>query len=240
MCGYIIERDDLSGAKKEVHVARTSATMDDARVVLDPWCYMIDEPTPMMASLLRLKAGDAAAREALFVAAQARLLTLVRNLMRHYSMLRRYEDSDDVLQEVLLKLVTKLHTLEFENTNAFFGLVSLVVRQQLCNLMRHYFGAQGLGRREIGGEAYIHELHDAPNLADHADDSEALARWTELHDAITKLPADQRQVFEWHWYLGLTLVEIAAHLGVSTKTVERCWARTRLHLANLLGQDFFE
>jgi RNA polymerase sigma-70 factor (ECF subfamily) len=66
---------------------------------------------------------------------------------------------------------------------------------------------------------------------DEADDPFKLAVWREFHEAVQKLPANEREVFELLWYQGLSQEEAAELLACDRSTVKRRWraARTSLH-----------
>ena len=67
------------------------------------------------------------------------------------------------------------------------------------------------------------------------DDPHQLALWTEFHDKIAELPADERDLFDFLWYQELTQAEVATMLGVSDRTVKCRWAAARLALHERLG-----
>jgi len=64
---------------------------------------------------------------------------------------------------------------------------------------------------------------DAPSGADEAL---AIAHRDQLDRGFRRLPAEQRAVFVFHHWLGLSLPEVAEHLGVPLGTV-----KSRLHYA---------
>jgi RNA polymerase sigma-70 factor (ECF subfamily) len=59
-----------------------------------------------------------------------------------------------------------------------------------------------------------------------ADDVGSVADRDQLERGFRRLPPEQRAVFVFHHYLGLTLSEVAAELGVPLGTV-----KSRLHYA---------
>jgi RNA polymerase sigma-70 factor (ECF subfamily) len=64
-----------------------------------------------------------------------------------------------------------------------------------------------------------------------------LARWTEFHEAVEKLPEKERQVFELLYYQDLTQAEAAKMLQVAEITVRRHWLAARRRLgAFLIGE----
>ena len=52
----------------------------------------------------RLRAGDGSARDSLIALAQARFVALARAMLRRYPHVRRWEQTDDLLQAALMRL----------------------------------------------------------------------------------------------------------------------------------------
>src|SRR5207244_829955 len=61
-----------------------------------------------------------------------------------------------------------------------------------------------------------------------------LAAWSAFHEAVEKLPDEEREVFDLLWYQGLAHAEAAELLGVAERTVGRRWQEARLHVAEAL------
>ena len=73
--------------------------------------------------------------------------------------------------------------------------------------------------------------------ADSTNDVKRLAAWTAFHEQMDLLPAQEREVFELHWYQGLTHGDAAEVLGVSVDTIKRRWQSARLLLYNALDGE---
>ena len=61
-------------------------------------------------------------------------------------------------------------------------------------------------------------------------------RWTALHEAVDRLPADRREVFDLTFYHGWTQSQIAELLGVSDRQVRRLWIDACLRLKEAVGE----
>jgi RNA polymerase sigma-70 factor (ECF subfamily) len=72
---------------------------------------------------------------------------------------------------------------------------------------------------------------DPPVAADEPDE---LEKWAAFHEAVERLPVGQRQVVDLIYYHGWTQVEVAEHLGLSKRTVQRYWSAALLALHELL------
>lgn len=174
--------------------------------------------------LPRAGAGDAAALDALLRHCGERLTVLTRRMLGDYQRVRRWVETDDVLQNALVRLVGALRSVRPQSARDFFALASLQIRRELIDLARHYYGPEGLGAHHESGTAH------GP---DPADARQAPARWTELHELIDGLPAEEREVVGLLFYQGLTQAEASEVLDVSLRTVQRRWhdALCRLHRA---------
>jgi RNA polymerase sigma factor (TIGR02999 family) len=68
------------------------------------------------------------------------------------------------------------------------------------------------------------------DIADHAADSEELARISEALDALATVDARLAQVVDLKFFCGFSFVEIGAMQGVSERTVQRDWEKARIYL----------
>jgi RNA polymerase sigma-70 factor (ECF subfamily) len=188
----------------------------------------------------RLRAGDESARKELLNCACDRLTRLTRKMLRSYPRLKRWEQTDDVLQNAALRLYRALGQVTPAGPADFFRLAALNIRRELLDLAKHYYGARGLGAkhatvaRQPGAEDSTPAANEPP---DAGGKSAGLEAWTEFHEQIGRLPEEERETFDLLWYQGLSQAEAASLLNVSERTIKRRWqsARLRLHEA-LHGQ----
>jgi RNA polymerase sigma factor (sigma-70 family) len=163
----------------------------------------------------------------LLYATADRLRLLATKMFRRGHALRRWEQSDDVLQESLVRLHRALRELKPTTAAEFFGLASLQIRRVLIDLSRKHYGALGQGRK--------HASDDGTGLGNITDESDSSNDWAELHTAVDKLPAELRSVFDLLYYQGMNQSDAASVLGVCERTVKRHWRDARLKLHDLLG-----
>jgi RNA polymerase sigma-70 factor (ECF subfamily) len=183
-----------------------------------------DSTTQLQHWLDQMREGDAAAGEALVQHACERLRRLTRKMLRGYPDLNRWEQTDDVLQNALLRLHRALAKVQPETVAGFFRLAAKLIRQELIDLGRHYLGPQGLG----GNHA------SSPDLVDVLRNVRASIS---LHELVEGLAAEEREVVDLLFYQGMTEREAAAALGVSERTVKRRWRSARLALYQDLRDD---
>jgi RNA polymerase sigma-70 factor (ECF subfamily) len=196
-----------------------------------------DRSTVIQAFVDRLRRGDDSARAALLDCACDRLTKLARRMLRGYPAVRRWEQTDDVLQNALVRLDRALKAVTPATTRDFFRLAASQIRRELIDLARRYRGPEGLGAHHSTQPGMAQSDRSAAIFREPSDtthDPGRLAAWTEFHRQIDTLAEDDRELFDLLWYQGLTQPEAAAVLGVSERTVSRRWIAARLRLEEAL------
>jgi RNA polymerase sigma factor (sigma-70 family) len=182
--------------------------------------------------LERLRAGDPSARASLIVLAQGRFAALARTMLRRYPHVRRWEETDDLLQAALMRLHRGLAEVRPEDVPHFDNLAATQMRRELIDLARSYHGPKG-----IGANHHTDGTDPGGRLAQVAEASgqpDSLEEWTAFHEAVDRLPDEERQIMDLLWYRGFTHAQSAESLGVATKTIQRRWASARLMIRELL------
>src|SRR6266478_4316912 len=95
--------------------------------------------------LERHRAGDASARDGLIRLAQLRFMALARAMLRRYPHLRRWEQTDDLLNAALARLHRSLTEVRPETVRHFDNLAATQIRRELIDLARRYHGPEGTG-----------------------------------------------------------------------------------------------
>jgi RNA polymerase sigma-70 factor (ECF subfamily) len=182
--------------------------------------------------LRRWRAGDAQANEELLRAAYPRLEALARSMLRGFPAVRRLNDTGDVLHNAVLRLSRSLRQLDPlpASTREFFGLAAAEIRRELLDLARSLTTAKRRGELPPAGSGSpVHEAIDPRNGPDD------LEWWTAFHEAVERLPAEEREVVGLIFYHGWTQVQVAGLLDVSERTVARRWYGACLRLEKALG-----
>jgi RNA polymerase sigma-70 factor (ECF subfamily) len=185
----------------------------------------------------RLRAGDESARKELLNSACERLTRLTRKMLKGYPRVKRWEQTDDVLQNAALRLYRALADVRPASATDFFRLAAVNIRRELLDLAKHYYGPRGLGANYASpgkspSSASASDVGLDP--PDAAGDPDRLAAWTEFHQQVERLPEEERAVFDLLWYQELTQAEAAALLHTSLRTVKRRWTSARLKLHQAL------
>jgi RNA polymerase sigma-70 factor (ECF subfamily) len=139
--------------------------------------------------------------------------------------LRRWVETDDVLQNALLRLHRCLNEVKPPTVAAFFGLAALQIRRELLDLSKSVFGTEGVG---------ANHNTDADGGAVGQAPSPMPTDWGRFHEMTETLPEEERQVIDLLFIHDMTQEEAAAVLGVSHRTVKRRWLSARVRLGELL------
>ena len=196
------------------------------------------ESTLIQTLIDRLQAGDVAARDELLAATCERLQKLTRKMLRSYPNLRRWEQTDDVLQNASLRLCRALNDAAPQSPRHYFHLAAVQIRRELIDMARHHFGPQGPGAHHLsdagGVSSRAAPAHERP---DHSSSPSRLAVWSEFHRQVEALPNEEREVFDLIWYQGLSQAEAMSVLNMSERTLQRLWRSARLKMYEACGGE---
>ncbi len=197
----------------------------------------MSDPAPSLQHWLdRLRDGDPTARNELIRHSRDRLRLLTRQMLRGFPGVRQWEETSDVLQNVLVRLDRALQAVAVPSPRDFLRLAAAQVRRELIDLARHHFGPEGHGANLVppgrGGEG-----ETLPEPEDSRADPEQLSRWYDLHCQIAALDEEDRELFELLYYQGLKQADAADLLGVPLTTFKRRWRAARLRLITRLGGE---
>jgi RNA polymerase sigma factor (sigma-70 family) len=190
-------------------------------------------PSIIQELLPRAVAGDGAAVDALLRHCGHRFTLLTRRMLGDFQRVRRWAETDDVLQNALVRLVSALRSVEPQTPQDFLALASLQIRRELIDLARHFYGPEGIGAKHESRAPADSTGSGAADPADDRHEPASLAQWTEMHELIDTLAAEDREVIGLLFYQGLSQAEAAEILNVSLRTVQRRWhdALCKLHRA---------
>lgn len=197
-----------------------------------------DRSTDSLAGLIRtLDTHDERTRELLVDRLMLRIHDLAQRQLRGFPAVARWEQTDDIVQGVAIRLHRALKSVRPADEAALLAFCSELIRRELIDLKRKHFGPMGIGANHASPPpgSKPGRPPGEQGAGDASGDPSRLARWTELHETAAGLPEDLRRVFDLVWYLDLTHAEAAEALGVSSKTVARRWREARLRLHHLVA-----
>lgn len=175
-----------------------------------------------------IRAGDTQARDQIIEHSCQQLRRLTRKMLKQFTRLRRWEETDDVLQHALIRLHRSLSEVQLESVRQYLGLAALQVRRTLIDLSRQHFGEHRHGaNHHTDGQDIDGAIHQAIK-------PETVEDWSEFHEAVESLPDEEREVFSLVWYDGLEQPEVAVLLETSVRTVKRRWQSARCLLFEAL------
>jgi len=188
----------------------------------------------------RLLEGGPAARMALLDHSQERLRRLTHRMLRKYPGVARWEDTNDVFQNVLIRLDKALQEVTPPSPAGFLSLAATHLRWELIDLSRRYNGPSGLNVHYASPPIDQEGVRTAPDQTVEDCDPFGLSVWNEFHSHIESMPVEQRKLFDVLFYQGLPQVEAATVLAVPLRTLRRRWQEARVRLMEDLGDDFPE
>jgi RNA polymerase sigma-70 factor (ECF subfamily) len=179
--------------------------------------------------LERLRAGDASARDELLRAVGARLEQLAHRMLTRFPNVQRWAETNDVLQNSLMRLLRSLEKVEPSSMRDFYNLAAGLMRSELLDLARHFARANRYEAVPLGVPG--------PEPPAPADDAAELDRWTRFHEACAELPVEEREVVGLIFYHGWEQADVAEWFSVSVRTVQRRWQSAMVKLHLVLQED---
>lgn len=191
----------------------------------------------LQSCLDRLAAGDAATvndvLNDLLIVAEHRLRKRAHQMLGGFRLVRVTHDTNDVVQETCLKLMTSIQAIKPESPRQFLGLVGKNMRWVLIDLHRRCSGPQSYEANRATN-VYRDTDGEVRHVVDRAPDAgrdPSLFDFEQLHEAAGQLDEADQELFHMRWFLRMTHAQIAAQLGCCEKTVKRDWKRVKEHLA---------
>jgi RNA polymerase sigma factor (sigma-70 family) len=188
----------------------------------------------------RVRRGDGTASNELMRRAGARLEGLAQLMIRQFPSVGRFEETGDVLQGASMRLLRALKEVRPECTREFFGLAAEQIRRELIDLARYHLCRNAWACKPDSNDDSLDTSLDVLGVCGDpiapVDPPEELEQWAAFHLAVGGLPAEQREVFNLHYYHGWKEKDIADLLQVETRTVRRKWKDACQKLNALLRQ----
>jgi RNA polymerase sigma factor (sigma-70 family) len=184
----------------------------------------------LAARLERLAGGDLTARDEIISLCADRLRALAHRMLAGYPTVRRWDDTDDVFQNAVLRLHRALAQVPVGSPRDLMALAATQLHRELIDLARHHAGPMSYAanhgtniapRGRTPGQSVVHHVDRMPAADDHLD------RWAAFHEAIERLPAEQRELFHLVWHLGADQKTVARLLDCSERTVKTRWREVR-------------
>ncbi len=111
----------------------------------------------------------------------------------------------------------------------FYGLAATQIRRELIDLARRFNGVHNAAAHHESGIQI-----DGRALDNSSPGS--LNEWTQFHEAVEKLPAEEREVVSLIYYHKWTQAQVADLFQVHVKTVRRWWQAALLKLSQTVKE----
>lgn len=170
------------------------------------------------------------ARNELLACAVRRIREIVRRELRQHPEVGRWEQEDDLVQEVLIRVDRAVQDAKPEFVGQFFIIAAQHARWATVDLIRRHFGPMGRASRHQTGEERVHAAPERAGEGGGAPSIDSLR----IHEAVDSLDEELREAWLLRTYAGLTHEAIAELLGISSRTVHRRLTEAKLRLADLL------
>jgi RNA polymerase sigma-70 factor (ECF subfamily) len=180
---------------------------------------MVTENGQITQLLNAMKHGDAKAADRLLPLIYGELHRLAKSYMRRERPEHTLQ-ATALINEAYLRLVQ--HGADWHNREHFIGAAAQVMRRVLVDYARSHRAqcrAGNLKKVELNEELAI-----SPERLDEV---------TALDEALKRLAEEnprQAQVVELRYFGGLSVEEIAAHLGIAPRSVKRDWSLAKIWL----------
>src|SRR5262245_43859786 len=167
--------------------------------------------------LERIRAGDQAALEALFARYSAPLQRWASGRLPRWA--RDVAETQDLVQETLLKAFKKIDSFEPAGEGALQGYLRTALKNRIVDELRRF----NRSARSAAVDSQI--VDDSPSPLDHAIGAEAVDRYER---ALNRLKPEDREIVIARVEMGWTYVEIVERLGRSTPEAARKAAQRAL------------
>jgi len=160
------------------------------------------------------------------------LLRLTRHMFHGFPGLMRWEQTDDIFQNAMIRLHRAMADVKIHSEKHFFNLAAVQIRRELLDLVKKYKAkcsfavhhhTDSLNPNRVGGKV-------AQQTTPECD----LEKWTEFHQLVEHMPAEEKDVVDLLWYQGLEQDQAAKILGISIRTLRRRWQAARIKLFEVL------
>lgn len=187
--------------------------------------------------LQRLRDNDPAARSELIVHTLSRLKRLSRRMLHNYPGIHQIEETDDILQRLVIRLQKALLKVSPDTVAGYFALANQNLKWILKELARSKLARARSFANVFEDTEKNKSIWEATDP--HCGPS-SCAEWVDFYDKIDQLPKESRDVFELLWFQGLDQKQAAKILDISVSTLIRRWVTAKLELRRLLKDDFPE
>lgn len=186
-------------------------------------------------AVVRFNAGDPAAAEELLSHIRHRLMVITRGKLHGpagFTQVARWNETDDVVQEVSIRLANTLFKEPINSGDHFLRLAAMHIRWALSNMhnqtkTRSHYSRTLETDPNHGSDAGP----DGPLATAHAK-TDSLFRWNKFLDRFKTLSKEQRQMLDDMFFNGCNLEEAADRLKIGITSFKKRWRALKLQLSD--------
>lgn len=140
---------------------------------------------------------------------------------------RNADVAEDIFQETFVKVVVTIRDGRYTESGKFYSWVTRIAHNLIIDFFRREKGENTISTDETEVDI-LNNAKLSDRCAQSAIDSEQT--FVDLHLLINKLPQEQREVVQMHYFQEMTFKEIAEEKGISINTA---LGRMRYGLLNM-------
>mgnify|MGYP003118758172 CR=1 FL=1 len=179
--------------------------------------------------MARIKARDTAALSELYDNYHRLLFGLI------LSILKKREESEDILQEVFTTIWEKAEQFDTERGTVYTWIVSLTRNKSIDRLRSKVYKEQKKQSVSLNDEDVFHPLYSEET--DPLENTILTDRAKRLHNALTEISAKQRKVLQVAYFNGMSQREIADEFDIPLGTVKTRMRDGMMKLREILGKE---
>lgn len=184
----------------------------------------MNQTPPLTLLLHAARRGEASARQQLFELAYGELKRIARSSLRRVNGEHSLNPTA-LVHEAWVKIARG--TEGFNDSTHFYSLFARAMRQVLLDLVR----GEGTVKRGVAQQ----RVDMSESRPDTGTSLEELLQIDAALRRLETLDPDLAELVEWHFFAGLSFVDIAAARGVNERTVRRHWEMARALLLESMG-----
>lgn len=186
-------------------------------------------------AVVRFNAGDDSAKEDLLNHVRHRLMVISRWKLRGpdgYTTVARWNETDDVVQEVSVRLAKALDETPINTGNHFLNLAAKHIRWILTDMHRHAGTKSHFAATLETDRARLEDNGPDARLATAVAPIESRFRWDKFLDRFDTLTEEQRQMLDDVFFNGCTHQESADRMKIGITAFKDRWRKLKLQLSD--------
>lgn len=190
----------------------------------------------------RIHSGDTRAFDQLFMRYHPRIKLLVR--LQMLDKLKAQIEADDIVQEIYLEVYRNFHKFEYRDPNSFYKWLITIVAWKIKDFDKYFFKA---AKRQAAGVLSLDQkppdsTENGPAIGDMVEGHEGSPSqivmqregYQMLERALTRLPANYRQIIQLRQIEEHSAREVSEILGTNVNAVNVLYHRAQQRLHELL------